>query len=239
MEILFAGSVPKSDIDSDYCEDVFKIDCGRNIAALCDGATESYNSKGWANILCNKFIKVPYVNSRWITGAVKQYIKSENVKNLNWAQQFAFERGSFSTLLGVKINYKKKYIKLYGIGDSIAVIVTNDTILTTFPLYKSADFHKRPTLLSTRMSDNTFVYKSRKYAPYIKLIDFSTLNNAILLLLMTDALGELFLRVHEQTGTIFPITHIRDFEEFHRFVTTQRQGKNIKVDDTTLLTIKI
>lgn len=56
IKLLFSESIPKESILTSYNEDAFKFSSLNQTFSLCDGASESFDSKSWANILAQNFI---------------------------------------------------------------------------------------------------------------------------------------------------------------------------------------
>ncbi|UTP23371.1 hypothetical protein NMB33_06365 [Burkholderia sp. FXe9] len=100
MKRAFAGSVPKEFSNPEANEDVLAFsDDGRRFA-LSDGASDSFNSKLWANLLANKYLDEPGLSEEWIGKALADYAVAHDFASMSWSKQAAFERGSFATLLG-------------------------------------------------------------------------------------------------------------------------------------------
>ena len=102
MRLLFEGSCPKDPLGSDINEDRRVFDAARGALALCDGASESFNSSVWAQILADKFVADPAVTPDWLAGAVADYVSRHDFESMSWSRQASYERGSFSTLLGIQ-----------------------------------------------------------------------------------------------------------------------------------------
>lgn len=57
MKIIFAGQVPKDNAYQESCEDIYSISEDQRIAVISDGASESFDSVKWANILVHNFMQ--------------------------------------------------------------------------------------------------------------------------------------------------------------------------------------
>jgi len=67
MNVLFAEQVPKELASPDFNEDFFSVDIGKRRFALSDGASESFDSKTWAQLLTNRFIENPELSPDWLS----------------------------------------------------------------------------------------------------------------------------------------------------------------------------
>ena len=87
MDLLFQGSVRKSLQYPDENEDCFSLDFKQKRIALCDGATESFDSKRWSQILSEKYIHDPEISLKWIQEAIAVYsgFYAEKKKLLTWS----------------------------------------------------------------------------------------------------------------------------------------------------------
>lgn len=56
MKIIYQGSLPKQLGEEKANEDSFAFSIKDKALVLCDGASESYNSKLWAKLLCESFL---------------------------------------------------------------------------------------------------------------------------------------------------------------------------------------
>ena len=55
-------------------------------------------------------------------------------------QQASFDKGSFASLLGVRMADGGRAIQVLSVGDSLAVLCDGDRIKATFPLSTAAEF---------------------------------------------------------------------------------------------------
>src|SRR5690242_19769978 len=110
MHVSFTGSFPKTQDYPDANEDCFVITDDQLCIALCDGASESFDSKTWARSLADRFVANPLVDTNWVQEAVDSYRSQYDWNALSWSKQAAFDRGSFATLLGVEVNVAERLI---------------------------------------------------------------------------------------------------------------------------------
>ncbi len=74
-------------------------------------------------------------------------------------QQASFDKGSFASLLGVRIADGGRAIQVLSVGDSLAVLCDGDRIKATFPLSSAAEFTRSPQLICTNPTHNAFLDK--------------------------------------------------------------------------------
>ncbi len=239
MDLLFQGSVRKSLQYPDENEDCFSLDFKQNRIALCDGATESFDSKSWSQILSEKYVHDPEISLKWIQEAIAVYsgFYTEKKKLLTWSQQLSFDRGSFATLLGLEIKESDSLVKLTAIGDSLFVLMDGTHIITTFPYSVHLQYLEKPTLISTVPALNVSLLGQPELWQKIFYID--QLKKPYILC-MTDALGEWFLKnVSEKDLSYLDLLSFREFSEYEQYIENLRENKKIRIDDSTLAVLKI
>lgn len=237
MKVHFSASIPKeigSPLDN---EDFFNIDLEGGRVVVCDGASESFDSRTWGKILGDLFIEDPTISSEWLACAVRRFQEKIDVRSLSWSKQAAYARGSFSTLLGV-CECPGGGIDIIGVGDSLFVYLENGEVRLTFPYVHSDSFRNHPTLFSTCLEQNQWLMEEHRsgintFLPPSRLSDR-------FVFLMTDALGEWFLKAVEGDDPswklLFKIQTINDFEEF---ILSKRREKIMRMDDSTLMVIQL
>jgi hypothetical protein len=207
----------------------------KGVFAISDGASISFDSASWSKILVRHYAREPDFSLKWLSGAIAHFAKIYNRESLPWMQQAAFDRGSFASLLGVRIFDKGRFLKVFAVGDSLAVLCDGDEIHDTHPYSGPEQFDQRPQLLSTSPDRNSFlsdiVLQDDLYAHWT----FSSLRKPALLC-MTDALGHWVLSLRAKRPS--PISILRAIakpREFTKFVERERASGRIKRDDTTLV----
>jgi serine/threonine protein phosphatase PrpC len=149
-----AFSVPKHDgqpnEDSHQCSK-------KGIFAISDGAGISFDSASWSKILVTHYAREPEFSPGWISAAISKFTRLYDRESLPWMKQAAFDRGSFASLLGVRIFDRGRFVKILAIGDSLAVLCDGDEIRDTHPYNTSEQFYKSPQLLSTSKDQNAFL----------------------------------------------------------------------------------
>ncbi|KAF0142282.1 MAG: hypothetical protein FD153_630 [Rhodospirillaceae bacterium] len=147
MRVVFVAKVPKLALEPELMEDAADARHYRGLYAVSDGASESYSSAAWARTLVTRFVNTPGVAAAWMAAATKEYNSRFNREAMSWSAQAAFDRGSFATLLGVQIFGDRA--RVLGIGDSLAVLVSDGRLAASFPYKDAEQFKAHPVLLST------------------------------------------------------------------------------------------
>lgn len=214
---------------------------------LCDGASESYDSKKWAKLLASTFCENSLVLfsqkvyqeqiKNILQQCSKYYIQDIDFSKLSWSQTESFGKGSFSTVLAC--TFIKNYAHILTIGDSTAFFITQNKNqkykIESFAYKTFEDYNKRPLLVSTITKQNSFLEANTFKKEHLH--KWKIKENSILLL-MSDALAQWFLQYKKQ-DSLQEIMQIKTNEEFSHFVLKKRTEKQIKTDDTTLIKIII
>lgn len=229
-----AFSIPK-------CEDCRNEDqfyrSGKGVYALSDGASVSFDSASWARILVRHYTRKPEFTREWLSAAIAEFRELYNRDSLPWMQQASFDKGSFASLLGVRVVDQGKLIQVLSIGDSLAVLCDGDCIKATFPFSCASAFNQSPQLLCTNPAENVFL--DGEDASYDLVADwtFRGLKQPALLC-MTDALGHWLLSHRDRDPSpISLLRKVRTPKAFARFVQEERAMGRMKRDDTTLIAL--
>ncbi len=225
MRLQRAYTVPKAkDVPN---EDRF---ASRDLAhALSDGASISYDSELWAQIVCARYVESPCVTPEWLGGCIAEFNTHHDRASLPWNKEAAFDRGSFASLLGV--TFADAVIRIDAVGDSIAALCDGATRVDTFPYKTHEQFDQEPMLLCTDAAKNPFFAEGDLSREYVCRWPYDGLQSPRLLC-MTDALGHWLLSSEDATARLLSV----DSEEaFAQFVAAEREAGRLKRDDTTLL----
>src|SRR6266576_5388788 len=149
-----AFSVPKGEDQRN--EDSFHRSA-KGVYALSDGASVSFDSASWARILVRRYARNPEFTREWLSAAIAEFRKLYDRENLPWMQQASYDRGSFASLLGVRVVDEGRLIQILAIGDSLAVLCDGDCIKATFPFSAASAFTRSPQLLCTNPVGNAFL----------------------------------------------------------------------------------
>lgn len=227
LTVELAASVAKDPKRQDFNEDTFAL--GSTCFALADGASESYDSQSWARLLTAAYLLDQDVGVPWVADRVRAYVEASNFEALSWSRQAAFERGSFSTLLGLKWAANGSDVEVLAVGDSLAVHIRDGQLLTSFPFQQAAQFDARPRLLSTLTKANDFVEEA-DFVPSSN-VDW-TVQPGDQILLVTDAVGH-WLLAHDDV--LDSLVAASTYEDFERLVVARRLDQSMRLDDSTVL----
>ena len=247
MRVKQVLTVPKEINYPESNEDYFNMQVNGLSCALSDGASESYDSKTWAKLLCQTFIahsKRKFIGNfyrykqinKLITHARLEFFKSFSQQNLSWSQQAASDRGSFASLVGV-IDHGNS-IEILAVGDSIALWQSTDESTNSHFLKNSLQFVKQPLLVSTRKSsdDGFFLQENISWSSK-KIKKKEIYDNSIFLL--TDAIAIKVLDLIKNGEMSFAINVLKkNYIDFQTWLLSERKKKQIKIDDTTIVWIK-
>jgi hypothetical protein len=237
MRTEFAASVAKDSRTPQDNEDRFALSGDGLRLALCDGASESFDSKRWADILARRFTEDPRITQEWVAEAVHRYAAAHDFATMSWSRQAAFARGSFATLLGVEDDPGHNAVDVLAIGDSIALLLSGVTLLGRWPLMNPEHFSERPTLLATIPALNDFVGADGFWS--IRGTTFHLDGVAAArLLCTTDALGEWALRQALGGGEgLAELLRISSADEFAQLVERERSARRMRIDDATMVVL--
>lgn len=237
MKVIFKGQVPKDLSYPDSMEDAMAFSACNDRIALSDGASESFDSKIWAQLLVQSFIIDTYVSQAWLDELAEQFAANFNLDSLSWSKAAAFERGSFATLLGIEVFQERQEVEIISVGDSLAVLLDGAELVKTFTYQSFDQFQQRPTLFCSNLVDNKFIQE-----PHFHSLNQTTWNlgklRAPKILCMTDALGEWALRNAAEDNPKWEFLFgISNDEMLTDFVMHERANRAMKVDDVTLVSI--
>ena len=239
MRLLFQGTVPKLlDYPGDN-EDAVAIDVARGRIAVSDGASESYDSRTWSNLLVRRFVKDARVGPTWVRRAASEFAQKVNRDDLSWSKQASFDRGSFATLLGVQWEDATGTADIWCIGDSLVALLDGVSLISCKPYTEAAEFQQRPQLLCTNHALNGFVAASG----FRKALHHSWRTTGLsqpVLLCMTDGLAEWTIR-EAATGrnAWAKLRAIDTVETLQRLVVQERGAHNMRVDDVVLVAVAL
>lgn len=231
---MFFGSCRKDPLGSDANEDRWDFSESTGVLALCDGASESFSSSEWAQILAEKFVREPDLTPVWLSNAIAEYVLRYDYASMSWSRQASYERGSFSTLLGVRHNVVHKTAEILAVGDSIAILADGGKIVSAWPFSDPERFKDRPTLLATLPEHNAFVSEETFWNDRGTHFDLSSLQNP-LLVCVTDALGDWLLRSGDEA--LCRLLSVGSEDDLTGLVVGERSAGRMRTDDSTLIVV--
>jgi hypothetical protein len=215
-------------------EDAYRCS-NSGIFALSDGASISFDSASWSKILVGHYTREPDFSMTWLSTAIVRFSKKHDRESLPWMKQAALDRGSFASLLGVRVFDKGRFLKIFAVGDTLAVLSDGDQIRRTYPYDRAEQFDRRPQLLSTCRNENIFLSDIDIQDDLYVIWTFSGLRRPALLC-MTDALGQWVLSQRaKKPAPISILRNIYRLKDFAAFVERERASGRLRRDDTTLI----
>lgn len=240
----FAGSVPKHFEYPVQNEDAWAADGPEQHYVLSDGASESFNSALWAQLIVKAWPKpTPQTEFVRLVGALaRQYDQAFDKATFSWSQEAAFGRGSFASVLSVT-NCGDGNVLVVAIGDSTAVLVKGGAVADSFPYHSADQFRQRPHLLSTIFARNRIDLLTSGYRAFNRgdrggpcHVHWPIEGANTSLLCMTDALAEWLLsNPSDRLPALFAVETIDDLGQL---VEAERQAGNMRRDDVTLLVLQ-
>lgn len=235
FRIDFAASIPKDASAPDLNEDSWAHNGSQTCIGLSDGASESFDSQTWARSLVEKYVDDQGVDSRWVESVAREYAQSVDFDNLGWAAQRAFDRGSFATLLGLRLVENTTDLDVLCVGDSMALHMRRGVVLATFPFTNPEDFNARPTLVSTRRDANSFLSE-----PGFFTRETWTVLPGDVIYAATDAVAHWLLsEMSTKVDTLQTLQELSSEVEFSGLVLELRAAHRMKLDDSTLLRLVV
>ncbi|KAF0146139.1 MAG: hypothetical protein FD153_181 [Rhodospirillaceae bacterium] len=233
MRVVFIAKVPKLALEPGLMEDAAAARHYRGLYAVSDGASESYGSAAWARTLVTRFVNNPGVGATWVTAAIKEYNSRFNREAMSWSAQAAFDRGSFATLLGVRISGDRA--RVLGVGDSLAVLVSDGRLTASFPYRDAEQFKAHPVLLSTVPEKNAALLVPGTTKRLTTNWSLKGLK-APTILMMTDALGAWLLA--DPDIRLQCLLSLPSRTAFAALVDNERAAETMRRDDSTLLRLE-
>ena len=236
MRVAFAGQVPKDLAFAGEIEDAMAVATEAGRVAISDGASESYDSRSWAQLLVQRFVADPDVGPGWLNAAVAEYREQSSFTDLSWSRQAAFDRGSYASLLGIEYFQGEHWLKVHCVGDSVAVLIdVREACKYTFYYNYSRLFSQRPDLLSTDPARNTAFTAYPFFASHTTSWRLDA-GAPWVVLCMTDAMGEWALRQHECRQPVWnELLALEVQTDLDALVAEARESRDMRVDDVTLV----
>jgi hypothetical protein len=238
LRLDLVASLAKDPACSELNEDAWAVDKRPTRIAISDGASESYDSRRWAQMLVQKYAENPRFSTEWVADVVHNYGADIDFDALSWSKQMAFDRGSFATLLTLELAENGDEVEVLSLGDSLAVHCRQDEIVCSYPFTAPEQFDERPQLLSTLAVENAFLAEPN----FFKNHTSSTwhIQPGDYIYLVTDAVGQWFLREAKSEITALQmLRQVTNEAQFADMVLTLRSQHRIKLDDSTVLRLVV
>ncbi|MCX7788901.1 MAG: hypothetical protein N2442_14525 [Spirochaetes bacterium] len=170
----------------------------RNVWVLCDGASEGYDGGGWARDLSRCAVRFSSIQRAVRVARSNRSRQILSWEALDWAGIQARAKGSYSTLLRVRILHRT--IQVEGVGDTVVFFLRGYTTLFGFPCMEAEFFHRDPILISNRLQD--------PIPPMPSITVHWRRERITSILLATDALAAFLVKIGEKERKNFlPLLH--------------------------------
>ncbi len=237
------------------CQDSYGLSDDKLKIAISDGATQSFYSGPWAQILCNSYCSWPNPLSmqcwtEWLSSAQEKWINNMNQKLVELREQgkpswieclngLEMKKDAFATFIGIRLD--SSYIRGMAIGDSCALLIKHAAIDSAETGHSNSFTIVRafPGLWRNTFSNNTIGLSS--YTSYIAhMPEFFDVpipqdGESYLIVLMTDAMAEYVMKKEmEGSSVVSELLALKNDEQFFEYVSAAR-NHGLANDDTTLV----
>lgn len=223
------------------CED-FILGCrasGRY--AVSDGASVSYDSRGWARALCRHFLRDATVGPGWLQEARDGFAGAAPPPAEDWAGAHAHDRGSFATFLGLDVSDAQ--IMVHAIGDTVLFVVGPDGQLGMLPEMTAEAFRRDPVLLCSRSGRGAFADTEEAFAAAASAIPAPEAGwHGTRLLVMTDALAEWVASAGGAAERLLRLEELAGLQTgaaFRHWTGERIDAGEVRRDDCALLMIRL
>jgi serine/threonine protein phosphatase PrpC len=205
----------------------------RQLAAVFDGATESFAARRWVNIVRREWASGSPLN---LEALQREYADHINAMELSWAQESAAGRGSFTTV--ASIVPAPGGLSATCVGDSAILLVKDGKIAQAYPSMDPMDYSSVPDALgSTKetLSLGQELIQTCSWTIPVEPDEFD------LALLATDAVAMWLLEGNEAQPNerLTSARAVSDDAAWEHLVTHEREAGHMKTDDSTLVVVSI
>jgi hypothetical protein len=217
-------------------EDAWAANPARGRFALADGASESYQSKLWAQLLVEGFAAGTDLYPDWAGWLAPLQARWAARAGGNGQSALPFylasrlqQQGAFSTFLGIVVEGRALYAR--AVGDTCLFLVRGDNLELAFPLTVAEDFTSRPWLIGSCTTPGGVACEHGTFVEF----DYRP---GDALWMMTDALAQWFLT--EKAEGRLPWRELGVLwhggeEAFPGWVDELRRDGRLKNDDVTVM----
>ncbi len=149
-----SATAPKLGNRAEENEDAVVAAQGALRFAVCDGATEGWESRPWAARLASAFIAnppEPVDFGAWLAAVRREWVAPVASGPVPWYAAMKQEQGSFATLVGIDFRRSRRTTgwawRAVAVGDSCLFHVRGAVIRAAFPVDKPAGFGNAPALV--------------------------------------------------------------------------------------------
>lgn len=228
-------------------QDAYAVDAKRGTVAIADGVSSSLFAGSWAKLITQACVQEPptvrdaAAVKQWLDRQRQRWLAPIDVKALSWHQKPKFKDGAATTLLWVRVipvsepdgGPPRAYrLYAYAIGDCTLFHVSGGQVQRAFPFEDSRLFEAKPHVLRS------------VELPNAAALSFDSLEDGCeagdMLVLATDALA-LWALQELEAGRSPDFDAFWNLGEkgFHEKVQGLREAQKIRVDDTTLVLVRV
>lgn len=221
------------------CEDVVLGWPRHGRFAVSDGASISYDSRGWARALCWQFMRNTNVGPEWLDHARARFAARSVAPEDDWAASHASSRGSFATFLGFTIT--DAALVVHAIGDTAVFVVSPNGRISMFPEMTTGDFSGEPSLLCSIANRSAFADNDEAFAGAQSITPAPPEGwTGARLIALTDALAEWVVRSKEPAEQLAKLDLLAgqpDRVAFAAWATEAIAVGQVRRDDCTMLLV--
>jgi hypothetical protein len=228
-------SVPKQGNSAEQIEDASAWDCANGRFAVSDGASESIFAGEWAKILARAYVKSPPKEEtfgEWLFSTQNRWVAEMVSKSVPWYVEEKLRDGSFATFMGLTFDKPDqdgvRQWSAMSVGDCCLFQIAHQQIKHSYPIESSKHFGTRPALI-----------RSTPNSPIQPNWHTGTARYGDEILLMTDALAQWFLKLHEMGKKPWHDLGELTDSRFPRWTDMQRKSRQLNNDDVSLIHIEI
>ena len=242
--IIYPFKTHKKAENPDDCQDALKVNKEHSRYAVADGATLSFFSKFWAELLVRHFCEMPgpFLSEEnwkeWLGPIQEEWYKrvEERVKARNrfyLTNSFNAREPAVATFIGLEIDKAEGKWQAIIIGDN-CLFHKSHSGFKSYLIERSEDFTNHPETFASFSERN-------HYNP--KFVG-GEIRSGDMFILATDALAKWIVQ-HEEADQVEEALNqlkgIETDEKFYSFVDLARDNENIRLvnDDVTLMLILI
>jgi hypothetical protein len=222
------------------CQDAIRMDDSAGLAAIADGATESFAARQWAQYLVESYVRLRrtdgFSQSAWLSGAQQQWVNgiqeeiAQGQGSIFTINSFNGLKAAYATFLGLEYMPAPNQpdvltIFAEALGDSCLLHFSKGRLERCFPLKTSAEFSDRPEAISSRQPAEGVRLAKAKFA----------VAEGDSVVLATDAFAKFLLTSWETASPLLAeFLALREEKEIREFVGNRRSTKDLENDDIAL-----
>ena len=204
---------------------------------LLDGSSDSYAARTWVRCVRDSW-RASSTGLDFIGKAQERYGRQVR-RPTSWAQEGAFERGSFCTFLDIHAVPTRPTVEIRCVGDCSILFVTLDgQVRDAYPYQRAEQFNNAPLALcsdpATLGRQQELVLRGAR--------SFSLSRGPIpTIVLATDALGAWLLTEDAELASerMRRLLALESPCDFHDLVMGERDAKAMRLDDATVIVLDV